>query len=121
MGLDAIEIVLRTEELYAITITDDEAPQVATVGDFYALICRKLDLTPLASPQTPDTLPEISRRTKAFLFGHTLTPLPPPASVLPWTSQTVWNTLVAIFVDMQGLKPHEIVPFARINKDLGID
>jgi acyl carrier protein len=32
MGLDAVEIVLRTEELFVITIGDDEAAAVRTVG-----------------------------------------------------------------------------------------
>ncbi len=32
MGMDAVEIVLRTEELFAITLTDDEASAVRTVG-----------------------------------------------------------------------------------------
>jgi len=32
MGLDAVEIVLRTEELFAITIKDDEVATVRTVG-----------------------------------------------------------------------------------------
>jgi len=40
MGLDAVEIVLRTEELFVITIEDDEAAAVRTVGDFYNLITR---------------------------------------------------------------------------------
>ena len=50
MGLDAVEIVLRTEELFAITIEDDEAGTVRTVGDFYRLICSKLNVTQLPSP-----------------------------------------------------------------------
>jgi hypothetical protein len=52
MGMDAVEIVLRTEELFAITIPDDEASAVRTVGDFYRLICSKLSLVPLPSPQS---------------------------------------------------------------------
>jgi len=35
MGLDAVEIILRSEELFVITIGDDEAAAVRTVGDFY--------------------------------------------------------------------------------------
>ena len=40
--MDAVEIVLRTEELFAITLTDEEAAAVRTVGDFYRLICSRL-------------------------------------------------------------------------------
>jgi len=121
MGLDAVEIVLRTEELFAITIEDDEASAIRTVGDFYNLICAKLNLTPLTSPRTPDELPEITLKEKKFLFLYTHTPLPAPPDVLPWSPQTVWNALVAIFVDQQGLKPAKILYTARIADDLGVD
>ena len=58
MDMDAIQIVLRTPKcfselaLFAITIPDDEASAVRTVGDFYRLICSKLSLVPLPSPTT---------------------------------------------------------------------
>ncbi len=52
MGLDAVEIILRTEELFAIAIGDDEAGAVRTVGDFYNLICAKVGVTPISSPVT---------------------------------------------------------------------
>jgi acyl carrier protein/energy-converting hydrogenase Eha subunit A len=46
MGLDAVELILRAEEEFNITIEDSEAERVRTVGDFYQLILTKLDLTP---------------------------------------------------------------------------
>jgi hypothetical protein len=33
----------------------------------------------------------------------------------------VWDALVTVFVDQQGLKPEEILYHARINQDLGVD
>jgi len=50
MGMDTVEIVLRTEELFVITITADEASAVRTVGDLYRLTCSKLSLVTLPSP-----------------------------------------------------------------------
>ena len=47
--------------------------------------------------------------------------LPPPPEILPWTPQTVWDTVVAIFVDQMGLAPKEILLDARITQDLKID
>jgi len=44
MGLDAVEIILRAEELFLITVGDDEAGAVRTVGEFYNLICATLNL-----------------------------------------------------------------------------
>jgi acyl carrier protein len=46
MGLDSVELVMRAEEEFNITIEDSEAEQVRTVGDFYRLILNKLDLRP---------------------------------------------------------------------------
>ena len=121
MGLDAVEIVLRTEEIFTIAISDEEAGEVRTVGDFYVVICQKLGLLSLRSPITPAVLPKIIQKDRQFWFVYKHTPLPPPPEVLPWTAQTVWNALVAIFVDQMSLKPEEIVLDANIAKDLKID
>lgn len=121
MGLDAVEIILRAEELFAIDLPDEEASDVKTVGDFYDLICAKLGVVPLASPATSEKLPTISEREKIFVFLARHRPLPAPPSVLPWSPQSVWDCTVAIFVDQMGLKPEEIVSTARIAGDLGVD
>jgi hypothetical protein len=121
MGLDAVEIVMRTEELFVITIEDDEAAAVGTVEDFYNLICRKLNVAPLQFPVTSAKLPTITHKEKKFLFLSTHTPLPAPPEVLPWSPQSVWDALVAVFVDQQGLKREEILYSARIVEDLGVD
>jgi hypothetical protein len=49
MGLDAVEIILRAEELFAIEIQDEEAARVETVGQFYDLICSHLNIVPLSA------------------------------------------------------------------------
>jgi hypothetical protein len=46
MGLDSVELILRTEEEFSIVISDDEAAEVRTVGDFYKLVLSKLEVTP---------------------------------------------------------------------------
>ena len=121
MGLDAVEIVLRTEELFHISIEDEEAATVRTVGDFYRLICSKLNLIPLPHPVTSAELPVITHKEKAFLFVYKHTPLPAPPELLPWSPQTVWDALVTVFVDQQGLDREQIRYHARINQDLGVD
>jgi acyl carrier protein len=121
MVLDAVEIVLRTEELFEIEISDEEAAKVETVGQFYELVCSKLHVVPLLSPVTPEVLPVISHREKVFLFLSRHTPLPVPSDVLPWSPQSVWDCVVAIFVDQQGLKAEKVTHSARIAEDLGVD
>jgi len=121
MGLDAVEIILRTEELFAISIADDEAEAVRTVGDLYGLICSKLNLTPLPSPTTSSELPRITDKQSKYLILRTHTPLPPPPNSLPWSPQSVWDALVAIFVDRQGLRAEDVLYHARIVQDLGVD
>ncbi|MGA2890094.1 MAG: hypothetical protein ABSE51_18765 [Terracidiphilus sp.] len=121
MGLDAVEIILRVEELFSIDISDEEAAKVETVGQFYELICSKLQIPPLQSPVTSEDLPVITHREKVFLFFGRHTPLPAPAEVLPWSPQSVWDCVVAVFVDQQGLKAKDVIRHARIAKDLGVD
>jgi hypothetical protein len=119
-GLDAVELVLRCEELFAITLADNEASAVRTVDDLYRLICTKLDVTPLPFPVTSAELPRITEKEKLFLFLERHKPLPAPPEALPWSGQTVWDALVAVFVDQLGLKPKQLLPHARIVDDLGV-
>jgi acyl carrier protein len=121
MGLDAVEIILRTEELFVIEISDDEAATIRTVGEFYELVCTKLGIPPLRSPSTSKNLPVITHREKIFLFLSRDTPLPAPSDVLPWSPQSVWDCIVAVFVDQMALEPEEITYHARIAQDLGVD
>jgi hypothetical protein len=111
---------MRTEELFVITIGDSEAASIRTVGEFYNLVCAKLNVIPLQSPVTSAELPTITHKEKKFLFLSTHTPLPAPPEVLPWSPQSVWDTLVAVFVDQMCLDVEEILYRARIVEDLGI-
>jgi acyl carrier protein len=121
MGLDSVEIILRAEELFAIDIGDEEAAKVETVGQFYELICSKLHIPPLQSPVTSEELPVITHREKVFLSLSRHTPLPAPADALPWSPQSVWDCVVAVFVDQLGLSTNDVTYHARIAKDLGVD
>ena len=121
MGLDYVEIVLRTEEFFAISIADDEAGTAQTVGDFYQLICAKLNVIPLESPSASVKLPAVRDKERMLLFLHKHTPLPPTPEVLPWSPQSIWDSLVAIVADQQGLDPNQVGYAARFAEDLGVD
>ena len=76
MGLDAVEIVIRTEELFGITIADEEAESIRRVKDLYALVCSKLGVDALEDPVTSTKLPVLSEETWRFLFLAKTKPLP---------------------------------------------
>ncbi len=46
MGLDVVELVIHTEEVFDITIDDFDAGQIQTVGDLYELVCKLLNVSP---------------------------------------------------------------------------
>ena len=121
MGLDYVEIVLRTEDFFAITIGDEEAGALRTVGDFYNLICAKLNITPLEAPVISPQLPIVTKEERTLLLLYKRTPLPPPLEILPWSPQSVWDSLVAIVADQQGLDPKEAHIRARFAEDLGVN
>jgi hypothetical protein len=121
VGLDSVELILRAEELFSIAVSDEEAARVRTVGDFYVLICTKLDIRPLESPVTPLGLPIVTEREKVFLFLSRHKPLPAPPEVLPWSPQSVWECLIAVFADQLSLKPEKIKYQSEIARDLGVD
>lgn len=121
MGLDTVEIVLRAEEVFGISIGDDEAGRVLTVGDLYRLVCSKVSVVPLESPVTSEMLPVLTRWEPRFRFLKTSHPLPAPKELLPWSPQGVWDCIVAIFVDQIHLEADEVKYSARIHQDLGID
>jgi len=94
---------------------------IRTVGDFYKLICGKLEVSPLQSPITSDTLPVVSEKEWSFLFLQKRAPLPAAPEVLPWSPQSVWDSLVAIVVDQLSLKPTDVEYHTRFVEDLRVD
>jgi hypothetical protein len=120
MGLDAVEIVIRVEEFFVISIGDDEAAAVRTVGDFYNLICAKLNVQPLQSPLSSPILPIVADKEKTLLFLYKSTPRSAPSEVLPWSPQTVWDSLVAVVADQQCLDSKKILHHSRFVEDLGV-
>ena len=119
MRLDTVEIVLRTEELFLITIGDDETATIKTVGDFYKLICAKLGLCPFELPVTSIRLPLVTEKQKKLIFLYKHIRLSAPPEVLPWSPQSVWDSLVAVLIDQQGLDKEQIAYHAHFVDDLG--
>jgi acyl carrier protein len=113
LGLDAIEIVLRTEEVFAVELPDSECAKVNTVGDLYRLVLEKLKLPylPSKSIENPD------KQTPAG-FNRARSQFP---SLKPWNTQDVWITLKAIIQDQLQVHEDEIHENARFVRDLGCE
>ena len=45
MGLDAVELVMETEQAFGISLPDDNVSKVVTAGDLHDLVCRCLSAT----------------------------------------------------------------------------
>jgi hypothetical protein len=53
MGMDIVDIVMRCEADFGITIADADAEQMHTVGDLYLLVCGQLGIEPAKGPLMP--------------------------------------------------------------------
>jgi acyl carrier protein len=109
MGLDAVEIVLRTEETFAIDLPDSECARIITVGDLYRLVLEKLNL-----PYVP--VSEIESRGN----GHDRSRIR-LSSIVPWTTSDVWVTLKALIQDQLQVDMDDIRESASFIHDLGCD
>jgi len=124
MGLDTVEIVLRTEEVFGISLPDEECAQIITVGDLYRAILTKLNLSYIPSREIEDD-PRFASRMKPpirrFLKKTIEFPLEPNPAIKPWTTPEVWFTLKAIITDQLQIEPYEIREQSALLKDLGCD
>jgi acyl carrier protein len=113
LGLDAVEIILRTEEVFAVDLPDSECAQVSIVGDLYRLLLLKLGL-PYRSPggiENPDDPARAGYNRAQSQFP----------SIKPWTTPDVWITLKAIIQDQLQVHDDDIREDARFVQDLGCE
>jgi hypothetical protein len=108
MGLDAVELVMRCEEVFAIDLPHRKLNHIHTVGDLYVLICGELKLTPYENPKQDTGFDRLPRGTLNL-------------TAITWNSEDVWATLVAVFVDQLCLDSEEVTYIARIGEDLRVD
>ena len=106
MGLDVVEIVVRTEEVFSIDLPDDECAQVSTVGDLYRLVLRMLSL-----PYLPSSEIEVDSangrsgrdRSKIRSLGLAL-----------WTPPDAWQTVKGIIEHQLQIERDEIRESANL-------
>jgi acyl carrier protein len=106
MGLDIVELVIRTEEVFNITIDNYDAEKIGTVGDLYELVCKLLHVSPTPDPD------------KLTGIRH------PPSRYGPLSQQTpedIWIKLVVTIQDQLQVDVSEIRYNATFQNDLGAD
>ena len=113
MGLDVVEIVMRTEEVFGITIPDGEAEAAVTVGKLYEVACLHLNLPP--DPTRPIGTGSARTLNAATSF------VPRMGRQKQWTREDVWATLVALVADQLGVREDEVSYDAHWGEDLRAD
>lgn len=68
MGLDSVELVMAVEEKFGITISDEEAQDIRTVGDMYQCVLKKVRVTDKSSCLTQKAF-HLLRRNARQLFN----------------------------------------------------
>jgi acyl carrier protein len=114
MGLDGVELVMAVEEKFGITISDEEAQNVLTVGDMKRLIRAKLEVVDTTSCMTQRAF-HVIRKAAISEFGTPRRKLRPDArleDVVPRTDRRLkWERFhaalgVAELPDL--VRPHRI-------------
>ena len=109
MGLDTVEIVIRTEETFDVDLPDEECGKIVTVGDLYRLVLSKLELPYVEAAEIEATKQSRDR-------SHVRMP-----SLLSWTSPDVWLTVKGIVVDQLQVNENDVKEDAAFLRDLGCD
>jgi acyl carrier protein len=109
MGLDTVEIVIRTEETFNVDLSDEECGKIVAVGDLYRLVLSKLELPYVEAAEI-----------EAKKHGRDRSRLRMP-SLSSWTSPDVWLTLKGIVVDQLQVDVDDVKEDATFLRDLGCD
>ena len=124
MGLDTVEIVLRTEEVFGVSLPDEECGKIVTVGDLYRAVLQKLDLPYIPTSQIEADELGIARYTptiRRFLHKTIEFPIEPDPAATPWTAPDVWLTLQAIIMDQLQAEATEVREEVTFLHDLGCE
>ena len=100
MGLDTVEIIMRTEEVSGISLPDSDCAKVRTVRDLYRLVLDKLSLLYLSAQKTEASALASSRfqpPIRRFLHKTIEFPIRPDPATTPWNAPEVWMTLKPSF------------------------
>ena len=105
MGLDIVELVIRCEEEFGVSLDNHLLESTRTVGDLFEIICAQLNRL-----SDPDTLQPVNRPS-----------IPHAVAVADgWTRDAVWSQLVRLLADQFQVAPDRIT-YTTSFLDLGAD
>jgi acyl carrier protein len=109
MGLDTVELILRVEETFDVSLPDEDCGSIRTVGDLYRLVLLRLDLPYEASSAVESSQSGSDRSTRQF------------SAISSWNTPDVWLTRKGIIQDQLQVRPAEIHEDATFSDDLRCD
>jgi acyl carrier protein len=108
MGLDFVELVMRTEEVFSVELPDEECEFIRSVGDLYKLVLSKLQLPYVPSSDVEAHSPGTVRSGRSMQLSA-------------WTTPDVWLTLKEVIHEELGVKRSAIKESATFIDDLRCD
>jgi acyl carrier protein len=108
VGLDFVERVMRTEEVFSVELPDEECQLILTVGDLYRLVVDKLELPYVPSSEIELHSVGMARSSKSMQLSA-------------WTSPDVWLTVKGVVREELGIEPSSIRESAKFVDDLRCD
>ena len=94
MGLDTVELVMDVEESFGITIPDDDAQRIETVGDLFEFIKSQTKLAPAGTCLTAATFYEIRNGMLAAGIDEKFGPSTSLADIIPIRHRrSIWSRL----------------------------
>jgi len=120
MGLDSVEILMKVEQTFGISIPGEEAEKIITVGDFHNAVWRHLEGKHSDKRKSQSILFKL-RQSLLDTFNLSTKDVK-PGSCINVTNRTEVETVINhIIADMAGLELDEVTPAKKIGDDLGID
>ena len=115
---------MTVEEVFGISLPDEECARIVTVGDLYRAVVSKPSLAYVPSSIAEQDSSITSRWTppeRRFLRKTVELPISPDPAVVPWTSPEVWLTIKAIIQDQLRVGSAEVQEKSTFLKDLRCD
>ena len=94
MGLETVELVMDVEESFGISIPDEKAQDIVTVGDLFEFVKSRAKLAPAGTCLTAATFYDVKRALRDRGISQRFGPSAHLADILPSADRrSFWNSL----------------------------